>query len=365
MTRERRANCRTASIESPLRNSRQHNTRRSPRYLVTQFAGEMPRYPAADDAAACGNTNSLPSINSSTAATDPAHSFSSSMRSPAADNDRSITSAGLDYSTTLQQNPLGNSAGRLYSHSSSQPCEDRSVQSSQFSNNSDTVLQTNAIAPHNTAQSNHHSQIVTNSLNEPTIDSSNEHDVSVVADIGPLSGYTITGLPRPLDSAARHEQMLVSGNSILSGYNNNGADDCALPPPSYPIFDPLEHLQPHTDVSVCPLPEHRSTRPRRGRRHRQRRRRRRSRHQGRHRSHTRRDDDTYVKPKCCSILGCKICLAGCLQFKKVLVFFASLGVICVLIGIVLGVLRAPGNSFFTLSLMFVGKLWHIVIYCKL
>lgn len=113
-----------------------------------------------------------------------------------------------------------------------------------------------------------------------------------------------------------------------------------------------QEIQPQRPLEIA------WSRHERQQRHRRRRQRRRSRqHQRRRATHCRRviEDDTYIKPPCCSSLGCKICLSLCTQFKKVLVFFASFGTICVLLGIVLGVLRSPGNSFFTLSLMFVGK----------
>lgn len=78
-----------------------------------------------------------------------------------------------------------------------------------------------------------------------------------------------------------------------------------------------------------------------------------------HRNNLNHGDSRYTEEEgtlksCCSLFGCKICLSLCLQFKKVLIFFASFGVLCIATGVLLGVLRAPGNSFFTLSLMFVG-----------
>ena len=173
-----------------------------------------------------------------------------------------------------------------------------------------------------------------------------------------VSGYSITELPRLTESSLHYpagammsprQHRAAPGTDCMSHDLYHGGDrhamECLAPGPE-PFY----------------IPPVRTTR--RDRRHRERRRRRRRsrhhHHHHRHRSHRHHhhqvlEDDAYIKP-CCSSLGCKICLSLCLQFKKVLVFFASFGIICVLLGIVLGVLRAPGNSFFTLSLMFVGKL---------
>lgn len=227
------------------------------------------------------------------------------------------------------------------------------VQSSQCNNQTDSLRAAPDVAESDelSTQSNQAVEIDVNSRNEINLSSQN----SAVPIVSPISGYSITALPRPpLDPTTAHQQILMVDNSVVSGYNSNGPS-CAVAEPRYPI---PSQCQPLSVLPTCVPQEFLQPRPRRDRRHRQRRRRRRrrrSRHHSRRRPGASGEGDGYVKPRCCSVLGCKICLAGCLQFKKVLLFFASLGVVCVLIGIVLGVLRAPGNSFFMLSLMFVGK----------
>jgi len=163
-----------------------------------------------------------------------------------------------------------------------------------------------------------------------------------------VSGYAVEELPRTLSTVSSHP--LESAESRVPNYHQDRSHDCH-------ITDDRVSTAVNTDHLPQPNFYPTARRERRRSQRRSRRRRRRSRHRRRrhHNSNTSHQDERYVSPPCCSILSCKICLAGCLQFKKVLVFFASLGVICVLIGIVMGVLRAPGNSFFTMSLMFVGK----------
>jgi len=140
--------------------------------------------------------------------------------------------------------------------------------------------------------------------------------------------------------------------------------EASLGVPGYTITPlHMSSCQPQTDLcsyqNMCRLPEPTECLPtpfyvqssRRRRRHG-----RRNRHRNRRRRHytQQQQDDGPLKP-CCSLLGCKICMSMCLEFRKVLIFLASVGVACILIGVVLGVLRSPGNSFLTLALMFVGK----------
>lgn len=171
-----------------------------------------------------------------------------------------------------------------------------------------------------------------------------------------VSGYTITELPRLTESSLHYPSAMMA----RSEQSQPPAPDRSM------LHDQSYHSDRHA-MECLPTPEPFYIPPvrttRRERRHRdRRRRRRRSRHHHRHRSQRHHpqviEDDQYIKP-CCSSLACKICLSLCLQFKKVLVFFASFGIICVLLGIILGVLKkTPGNSFFTLSLMFVGKFFY-------
>ncbi|XP_067936235.1 uncharacterized protein [Watersipora subatra] len=165
------------------------------------------------------------------------------------------------------------------------------------------------------------------------------------------AGFTVTELPSALPASYRSETVRDMQNHLAPAYNN--PTDCMHPS----ILNMGQTL-------VCELREPAQPRRRRGRRERRRRRRRRrhrSRHHRRSSNHT--DDDSYVKPDCCSALACRICLANCMEFKKVLVFFASSGIICVLIGIILGVLKSPGNHFFIMSLSFValGVLLLIIV----
>lgn len=215
------------------------------------------------------------------------------------------------------------------------------------------------INPSHTQTPNHQVEINENSPNEINLTLQNNNfsppppndNYNAMPIPDAVSGYTITELPWPLISTSnRSQDRRRSGlnNNISQDYNvNNSGTD-------YPPYS-MDHVRALSDIMACFPPEV-STSPavRRERRHRQRRRRRRRSRHRRHR-HSGREEEGYIKPPCCSALACKICLATCLQFKKVLVFFASFGVICVLIGIVLGVLSSPGNSFFTLSLMFVGE----------
>ena len=67
---------------------------------------------------------------------------------------------------------------------------------------------------------------------------------------------------------------------------------------------------------------------------------------------------------CCTKDLCLDCVTVVTTFRWVLVTLAMLGVCCVVTGIILGALHMTiGNSFLTLSLMFIGKL-HLV-FCKL
>lgn len=157
-----------------------------------------------------------------------------------------------------------------------------------------------------------------------------------------LPEYTITELPR--NSVDQPFYMMSNNNNQTSTSTNQ----------------PVQPVTCSDTIDCLPPPFYIPTPPPARRHHRRRRRHRRNRRRHHRRRHADISssqmlaDDERIKP-CCSSLGCKICLSLCLQFQKVLIFFATFGILCVLTGIILGVLRAPGNSFFTLSLMFVGK----------
>jgi len=61
--------------------------------------------------------------------------------------------------------------------------------------------------------------------------------------------------------------------------------------------------------------------------------------------------------QCCSRSCCLRFLMAITSFRWILLFFAMIGVSCIISGIVLGSLHmAVGNSFLTLSIMFIGKI---------
>lgn len=72
------------------------------------------------------------------------------------------------------------------------------------------------------------------------------------------------------------------------------------------------------------------------------------------------EDGDCEEKLCCSRLHCRLCLTGCLQFKKVLLFLALSVMGCVLTSITLGVIQIPKSSHITLSLLFAGK-HHITL----
>ena len=265
----------------------------------------------------------------------------------------STNNVGNSNVSSHQHHDVGRNVSMHEQHESSRQTIVDPLYSSQTTNQTDAMAQTHIGSLQTSDMSNNSSvplntQTYMRSNSDSNANSTHNLNTTTLPIVDSVSDYIITELPRSPDSAVRQEQILMMDNSVVSGYNNNSPTHCD---------DQTRFPVANTDLPVCISPECPPTQPRHGRRrrHRRRRRRHRSRHHRSRRSGGHRDDETYVKPSCCSLLGCKICTATCLQFKKVLIFFAFFGVICVLIGIVLGVLRAPGNSFFTLSLMFVGE----------
>lgn len=59
---------------------------------------------------------------------------------------------------------------------------------------------------------------------------------------------------------------------------------------------------------------------------------------------------------CCDAVLCKICLAGCLKFRRVLYLMSLVGLFSVIGAVTLGAARTSHNNFLTLSIMFGGKL---------
>ncbi|KAF6019223.1 hypothetical protein EB796_022464 [Bugula neritina] len=55
---------------------------------------------------------------------------------------------------------------------------------------------------------------------------------------------------------------------------------------------------------------------------------------------------------CCTNYGCKVCLASCLTFRRLLTLLTSLGILSFTAGVVLGGTRLPHHGYVSLSIMF-------------
>lgn len=136
-----------------------------------------------------------------------------------------------------------------------------------------------------------------------------------------------------------------------------GRNADAPPPSSEPLPDLLHShmLPPYVQARRN---QHREA----GRHHRHRRRRRRHRHGD---GATQVDEPAASAAGCCSQLCCLRCITTVTAFRWVLVALAMLGVCCVVTGIILGALHMTiGDSFLTLSLMFIGRRFFFSSVCK-